>query len=193
MMRPKAIWLLLAWFILPLPLAVRKERTMIVQIILCQIKAIKIARQAEEKFNLGDDEDEDNDKIFREFLVARWFDTCNTTANAYLSYLYPCPVFLSHENGDRIVGNELTLVGQANPNVAILCRITTSLKLLGSLVYVGEETLLETEVMTDDNGNFEAKVSFPSSRLPGTQYKVFAIESSDRKTVTGTEITLIQR
>lgn len=192
-MRPDPILLLFAWFILPMPLVVYQERTMIAQIILCQIKAVKIAQQAEQKFNLGNDEDEDNDEIFRDFLVARWLDPCNTTANAYLSFLYPCPVLLSHQNGDRIVGNQFTLVGQANPNIAVLCRISTCLALFGGLIPVSEETTLQREVMTDDNGNFEINVSLSSAKPSGTRYKVFVIASSDREMVTGTQITLIQR
>ncbi|MFB2833888.1 hypothetical protein [Floridanema evergladense] len=189
-MPPNIILLVFAFFLF---LSVPKNK-MIWQIILCQIQAIKIARHAEQKFSLSEDEDKNNDTIFKDFLVARWFDPLNTTANAYLSYLYPCPVFLSHENGDRIVGNQFTIVGQANPNVSIYCRITTNLELLGNLIPIGDdEILLETETMTDDDGNFEVNVSFQTSKTPGTKYRVFVIENSDRETLVGTEITLIQK
>lgn len=63
------------------------------QIILCHIKAIYAARQAEKKLYLDLDTDldlEDNiDKVVRELLISLWFDPGNAVACAYINLLAP--------------------------------------------------------------------------------------------------------
>lgn len=81
-MRPRTPELLLLFFIF-LP----GKTYLVAQVLLCQIKAIHAARQAEEK--LVQDLDNDTDEAFREFLVSFWLNSGNTTAYAYLGLLAP--------------------------------------------------------------------------------------------------------
>lgn len=129
----------------------------------------------------------------RDFLLASRVDPGNTTALAYLGLFTPCPVFLSHQNGDRIIGNGFTLGGQASPNVIILCKISSSLTVLGGLVPVADkESLLETAVQTDDSGRFQIQVPASSAKRSGTRYRVSVRTSGDLEMTTETQLTLIQ-
>jgi hypothetical protein len=72
------IWFALSFFsLLGSPL--------ITQIILCQMTSVQIARRAEKNLALtfGDDRDDG----FRDFVLARWFDSTNGSAYTYFSFL----------------------------------------------------------------------------------------------------------
>lgn len=79
-MKPKIPELLLIIFIF-LPI----KNALVAQVLLCQIRAIHIARKAEKKLDLvlGNNTDE----AWREFLLAYWFNPGNATAYAYLELL----------------------------------------------------------------------------------------------------------
>ncbi|AFY76720.1 hypothetical protein Ple7327_1328 [Pleurocapsa sp. PCC 7327] len=66
-MKPKIPELLLVLYLF-LPI----KSALVAQILLCQIRAIHIARQAEKKLDL--ELDNDTDEALREFLVAFWFN-----------------------------------------------------------------------------------------------------------------------
>jgi hypothetical protein len=65
------ITLLLIWF--TLSFFSRLGSPLVIQIILCQITSVQIARRAEKNLALtfGDDRDDG----FRDFVLARWFDS----------------------------------------------------------------------------------------------------------------------
>jgi hypothetical protein len=71
--------LLIFYLILPFKTA------MVAQIILCQIRSIHTARQAQKKLAL--DIDNSTDEAFREFLVSFWLNPDNIVTHAYLELL----------------------------------------------------------------------------------------------------------
>ena len=73
--------LLILYIILPGKFAIAA------QIILCQIRSIHAARQAEKKLNF--DLDNNNDEALREFLLSLWWNPDNAVAYAYLGLLAP--------------------------------------------------------------------------------------------------------
>jgi|GEM_PF-349301 len=73
--------LLILYMFLPVKSAI------LAQIILCQIRSIHAARQAEKKLNL--DLDNNNDEALREFLVSFWLNPDNAVTYAYLGLLAP--------------------------------------------------------------------------------------------------------
>ena len=77
------ITLLLIWF--TLSFFSRLGSPLVIQIILCQMTSVQIARRAEKNLALtfGDDRDDG----FRDFVLARWFDSTNGAAYTYLSFL----------------------------------------------------------------------------------------------------------
>lgn len=187
-MQLRPVWLLLPYFLLPVGFGF--WRVAIAQILLTQIRAAYMARQGEQRLN----PDDDTDESFEEFIRAFWQNQTNTTAQSYLSFLFPRPVLLSHHDGDRIPGNEFTLVGQANPNTQIVCRVTARSVGLGGLIPLSEpEELLSTQVMTDDDGRFEIPVSVQTRRLAQTRYTVFVVPPSEQDPMVSTQMTLTHR
>jgi hypothetical protein len=81
-MKPRIPELLLILYIF-LP----KQSALIGQVLLSQIRAIHIARQAERKLDL--DLENETDEALREFLVSFWFSPSNALACAYLGLLAP--------------------------------------------------------------------------------------------------------
>ena len=84
--------LLFLWLIFPVGLG--HSRFLVAQVLLCQIRAIHVARQAEKKLDL--DSNNNTDKALRKFLLSFWFDPGNTTAYAYLGLLAPDLGLFSH-------------------------------------------------------------------------------------------------
>ena len=81
---------LLLFFLFLLP----PKNTLVAQVLLCQIRSIHAAHQAEKKLDV--DLDNDTDEALREFLVSLWFDPGNATAYAYLGLLAPDLGLLNH-------------------------------------------------------------------------------------------------
>jgi Domain of unknown function (DUF4258) len=87
------IWFALSFFsLLGSPL--------VTQIILCQMTSIQIARRAEKNLalTLGDDCDDG----FRDFVLARWFDSTNGSAYTYFSFLGQRLGLVSNYNLDPV-------------------------------------------------------------------------------------------
>ncbi|OKH23523.1 hypothetical protein NIES593_09875 [Hydrococcus rivularis NIES-593] len=70
------------------------KSALVAQILLCQIRAIHIAPQAEKKLDL--ELDNDTDEALREFLVAFWFNPGNAAAYASLGLLAPYLGLFNH-------------------------------------------------------------------------------------------------
>jgi len=145
-------------------------------------------RQAERRLDT-----EDEDETPEDFWRALWLDPNNSAANAYLSLFRNCPIFHSHQHGDRITGNSFTLIGQTSPNEAVQIQINSMLPLLGGLLIMGKETLVNQVVNSDDNGQFQVQVQASSVPPRGTQYTIFARVNSDQEFSEPTQITLIQK
>ena len=80
--------LLIFYFLFPM------KSPLVAQALLCQIKAIHAARQAEKLLDL--DLDKDTDEAFREFLASFWFNSRNSSANAYLCLIAPYLGLVNH-------------------------------------------------------------------------------------------------
>lgn len=63
------------------------RNALVAQVLLCQVRSIHSARQAEKKLDL--DLDNDTDEALREFLVSFWFNPNNALAYAYLWLIAP--------------------------------------------------------------------------------------------------------
>lgn len=94
--------LLILYIFLPM------KSALIAQILLCQIRAIHTARQAEKKLDL--DLDNDTNEALREFLTSFWFHPGNASAYAYLGLLAPYLGLFNHpviEIRRKIMSNKL--------------------------------------------------------------------------------------
>jgi hypothetical protein len=100
--------LLILYIILPWKTAIAA------QIILCQIRSIHTARQAEKKLAL--DLDNNTDEAFREFLVSFWFYPDNIVTYAYLGLLAPHLGLLNNhvmEISHKVASNKFELSNHA--------------------------------------------------------------------------------
>jgi Domain of unknown function (DUF4258) len=88
-MKPRIPELLLILYIL-LPM----KSALITQVLLCQIRAIHTARQAEKKLDL--DLENDTDEALRDFLVSFWVSPSNALAYAYIGLLSPYLGLFNH-------------------------------------------------------------------------------------------------
>ncbi len=182
-MKPRTAELLLVlYFILPIG-----ARHLVALVLISQIKAIHLVRYAEKRLDI-----EDDSTAIDNFFRILWLDPSNSAAYAYLGVFHPCPVFPSHQNGDRITASGSTLIGQTSSNVTVKLKITLMLSLLGGLFSMGDETLLEEEVNADENGHFQVQVPVTSVIAPGTRYTIFASVSSNLYPNESTQMTLVQ-
>lgn len=90
-LREPVILLLLSFF---LPLGVGDSRILVLQVLLSQIRAIHIARQAEKKLDLN--LDGDTDEALREFLASFWLAPDNVAAYTYLGVIAPYLGLFNH-------------------------------------------------------------------------------------------------
>ncbi len=184
-MKPKNAELLLVFYLF-LPI-VSIANSLIALTIISQIQAIYMVRQQERRFGT-----EEDDGAMFDFWRALWLDPNNSAAYAYIGVSRLCPVFLSHQNGDRITSSGFTLIGQAIADGIVQLKITFSLPLLGGLLKMGEQTFIEGEICTDTDGRFQVQVPELSDTTPGTRYTIYAIASREKDIYEATQITLIQ-
>ncbi|MGI0486602.1 DUF4258 domain-containing protein [Pantanalinema rosaneae CENA516] len=95
--------LLFFWF--GLPAGMGDARFLAAQIVLSQVRAIYITRQAESR--LSQELDNDEPGSLREFLFGLWLDPGNATANAYLGLLAPAFDRLSRHPGEHLTERNL--------------------------------------------------------------------------------------
>lgn len=103
------------------------------------------------------------------------------------------PVFLNYQNGDQISSRGFTLEGQTKPSAKVRVKVTSATSVLGGLVQVGGNTLVEQEVTADSQGRFQIQIPASSVATSGTRYNVEASASAGNQTSQTTQITLTQK
>lgn len=98
---------ILLFFWLGLPAGMGDARFLAAQIVLSQVRAIYITRQAESR--LSQDLSNDEPGAWRDFLLGFWVDPGNATANAYLGLLAPAFDLLNRHNREPITERDLPL------------------------------------------------------------------------------------
>lgn len=87
------------------------------------------------------------------------------------------PQFTSHRNGDEISGDGFTLVGQTRPNARVEVVVESTTGVAGGFISLGSNTLVDTTVTADLNGEFSVNVPAPPVLTGNTSY---AIEATAR-------------
>jgi len=107
---------------------------------------------------------------------------------------YPLrPAFLSHQNGDEVDGsNGFMLRGQTQPNAMVEVEVDAKRRVLGGLIDIGSDSLVQEQVMADENGQFEVSVPTPPTVSSGLRYTIRAMATQRDENSKVTEITLIQ-
>jgi hypothetical protein len=170
-------WLLLFYLLLPFP----APRELFAQVLLCQIKAIHLARYSEQKLQEADDEETEAEAIL-DLWRSRWFDPENTTAVAYLGSFQDTPIVLYRDPISSDKG--LTLIGQTLPNAAVKVEAIAILPLFLGLIRIGNSVYFETEITADENGDFQVLIPTSSTASKKTQYIIRAWLLNARQIVT---------
>ncbi len=102
------------------------------------------------------------------------------------------PRFTSHKTGDEIRTRGFTLVGQTRPQAVVQIRVTSQVPVLGGVITVAPQTLVNQDVVADSNGRFEIAVPYRGVVPTGTEYRVRAVGRSGNEASAPTELTLVQ-
>ena len=100
---------------------------------------------------------------------------------------------VSHQNGEEVANGGLTIKGQTQPSAEVQVKVTSSLSLVGNIIQVEGDTLIDRIVNTDNEGNFTIAVPQNPSAPKGLQYNIEAVafwQDSQSKPV---QLTLIQK
>lgn len=102
------------------------------------------------------------------------------------------PQFTSHQNGETIRTRGFTLVGQTRPRAVVQIRVTSQLPVLGGVITVAPQTLVNQEVVADANGRFEVAVPYRGALPVGAEYRVRAVGRFGNEASPATELVLVQ-
>ncbi len=103
------------------------------------------------------------------------------------------PVFTSHKNGDLINTRGFTLTGQTRPNAQVKIKVIANLSILGGLVNLSNNTLVDQVISADNQGNFQVQVPPPPTIASGLEYTVQAVANNNNETSQPVQLILIQR
>lgn len=103
------------------------------------------------------------------------------------------PVFTNYQDGDRVTGRGLVLVGRTLPNARVEVEVTSQMPILGGIINIGGTSLLKRIVTADRNGNFRVEVPQPSTLTAGMRYNVRAVASDGKQLSRAVTMTLIQQ
>ncbi|MGF1516066.1 MAG: hypothetical protein ACFB5Z_20535 [Elainellaceae cyanobacterium] len=99
--------------------------------------------------------------------------------------------FTSHEDGESVSGDRITLLGQTRPGAEVEVMVQTSRSVFG-LVSLGE-TILDQSIAADEQGEFRVEVPLRGITAgSGTEYQVSASASLDGETFSETDLTLVR-
>ncbi len=102
------------------------------------------------------------------------------------------PQFTSHRTGDEIRTRGFTLVGQTRPRAVVQIRVTSQVPVLGGVITVAPQTLVNQDVVADSNGRFEIAVPYRGVVPAGAEYRVRAVGRSGNEASAPVELVLVQ-
>ena len=102
------------------------------------------------------------------------------------------PQFTSHRNGEEIRSRGFTLVGQTRPRAVVQIRVTSQVPVLGGVITVTPQTLVNQDVVADGNGRFEIAVPYRGVVPAGAEYRVRAVGRFGNEVSVPTELVLVQ-
>ncbi|NET40021.1 MAG: hypothetical protein F6K19_50070 [Cyanothece sp. SIO1E1] len=103
------------------------------------------------------------------------------------------PRFTSHQNGDQVSGNSFTLIGQTRPNAVVQVNVDARTGVLGGLINLNSNTLIDQAVTADSSGRFQIEVPTSGSLVGGTRYEVSATARFGNEASESTTISLTRR
>ncbi len=102
------------------------------------------------------------------------------------------PQFVSHRNGETIDPNGFILQGQTRPHAEVKITISSRLPLLGELVQIEGDKLIEQTVRANSQGIFQLPIPPVDTAPSGLKYLITAVASLNNQTSESTQLTLTQ-
>ncbi len=103
------------------------------------------------------------------------------------------PRVTSHQDGDRIQTRGFTLSGETSPSAQVNVVVTATTPILGGVVNIGGDRLINQVVQADAQGRFELEVPSPAILQRGTRYTVELTAELQNQTSKTTTLELRQR
>ncbi len=101
-------------------------------------------------------------------------------------------IFTSHRNGEIVNGNNLVVMGETQPNAEVRIKVTSSLPIIGNLVQLDGETLVDQTITADTEGNFSFTIPQGTKTVSGLKYVISAIAMLQDQPSKSVELTLVQ-
>ena len=102
------------------------------------------------------------------------------------------PQFTSHRNGDAIDNNGFVIQGQTQPHAKVKITVTSKLSLIGELVQLQGDTLLDRTIQANSQGIFQLEIPPINTAPSGLKYFINAVAIVNSQTSEPTQLTLVQ-
>ncbi|MDJ0688753.1 MAG: hypothetical protein QNJ41_09595 [Xenococcaceae cyanobacterium MO_188.B32] len=102
------------------------------------------------------------------------------------------PQFTSHSNGDAIDNNGFVIQGQTQPHAKVKITVTSKLSLIGELIELQGDTLLDRTIQANSQGIFQLEIPPINTAPSGLKYFISAVAIANSQISEPTQLTLIQ-
>ena len=100
--------------------------------------------------------------------------------------------FTSHQNREAIDTNGFVLKGQTQPHADVKITITSKLPLIGELIELKGDTLIQQTVKANSQGIFQLAIPPTHTAPSGLKYTIDAVAILNNQTSEPTQLTLVQ-
>ncbi len=101
-------------------------------------------------------------------------------------------IFTSHRNGEIVNGNNLVVMGTTQPNAEVRIKVTSRLPIIGNLLQLDGETLVDQTITADTEGNFSFTIPQETNTVSGLKYIISAIAMVQNQSSKLVELTLVK-
>ncbi len=98
--------------------------------------------------------------------------------------------FTSHHNGEVVNGNNVVVMGETQPNAQVSIKVSTFLPIIGDIVKLEGETLINKTIIADGEGNFSFAIPQTNKNVSGLKYNIDAIAIVEDQTSKSVQLTL---
>ena len=100
--------------------------------------------------------------------------------------------FTSHNNGDAIDNNGFVIQGKTQPHARVKITVTSKLSLIGELIQLEGDTLIDKTVKANSEGIFQLAIPPTHTAPSGLKYFINAVAIVNSQTSEPTQLTLVQ-
>ena len=98
--------------------------------------------------------------------------------------------FTSHHDGEIVNDNNLVVMGETQPNAKVSIKVSTFLPVVGNIVKLEAQTLVNKTITADQKGNFSFTIPQGNRTISGLKYNIDAIAIVEDRTSRSVQLTL---